>query len=208
MGLLVAASACYPTGFETSSQTDVVITLQDPEADYGANRTFVVSSTIADLGDIFDPDNNVELDRTNEAFILETITQNMLDLGYVLEDDPDTRPPDVGVFVGAVVSESWYYYWYPGWPGYWPPYPPVYYPPYPVVGNYKVGTLVFPIVKLDPDRGDEEPVQVLWFAAADGLLSGSGGASESRLRQAIDQAFDQSPYLELPTGPTAFVGGE
>ncbi len=61
---------------------------------------------------------------------------------------------------------------------------------YPSVSSYTTGTLVMTLVAngadyIDPTRG--------WTAAANGLLSGA--YNTTRVNKAIDQAFEQSPYL-------------
>jgi hypothetical protein len=194
-----AAVACYPTTFETTSQTDTVLTVEMPDVDYQANRTFVMTSTVFDLGDALGLECAESINEEFDPLIIETVRQNMVDLGYEEELDPETNPPDVGVFVGAVVCKGWVAYWYPGWGGWWGGYPPIYYP-VPIVSSYRTGTLVFPIVELGEgfgDRDPEDPVTVQWFSAIDGLLSTSRNVNAQRIVENINQAFEQSPYLAL-----------
>lgn len=200
-GLLLpfAAYACYPTSFENRSQTDVVGTIEMPDVDYQANRTFVVTSTVYDLGDALGLECAQEIDERFDPLIIDTIRERMEEFGYEEELSPDTNPPDVGVFVGAVVCEGWVAYWWPGWAGWWGPFPPVW-SPVPVVSTFRTGTLAFPMVRLGETLGDRDPdaaVEVIWYAAADGLLSSNRNANADRVRRAINQAFEQSPYLRV-----------
>ncbi|MGF1509778.1 MAG: DUF4136 domain-containing protein [Myxococcota bacterium] len=192
----LVAGACYPTEFETTSETDVVLTIRDPDRDYSVNRTFVITSTVFDLTDLLEPTPTEELSDEFDELILDTIRDNMLDLGYREVQDLDAETPDVGVFVGKVVSETWVIYNLPGWNPWYPVFPPVFYPPFPIVGQYRFGTLFFPIIEIG-DRSEEDPVIVQWLALSDGLLSTSESTNASRVVDAIDQAFEQSPYLRL-----------
>jgi len=77
----------------------------------------------------------------------------------------------------------WYYPYYCGWGWGWG---------YPSVSSYTTGTLLMTLVA----DGDDyvEPFRV-WSAAANGLLSGA--YNTDRVLKTIDQAFEQSPYLNI-----------
>jgi hypothetical protein len=65
------------------------------------------------------------------------------------------------------------------------------------VTQYDVGTIV--VDMWDPRRVDigaeEGVIPVVWVAVMRGLLEGSSADAPARINQAIDRAFDQSPYL-------------
>ncbi len=199
LGAAATGAGCYPTGFDTISESDVVATFQQvPETVYQRNRTFVMTSTVFDLVDITDLDcraGDDELDDRFDPTILDRVRQNMLANNYVEELQPELNPPDVGVFVGKVVCDNWSVYWYPGWGGWWGGFPPIYYP-VPVPTNYRTGTILFPIIEIG-DREPDDIVNVLWHSVVDGLVSSSAANNETRIVDNIDQAFEQSPYLEL-----------
>jgi len=96
------------------------------------------------------------------------------------------------------VSYPWWGYW--GWYG-WPCcYGPGWGVGYPVVSvsQYDVGTVL--VDMWDPRRADLESEQgvipTIWVAALRGLVNvGSPADAPARIDQAIDRAFEQSPYL-------------
>ena len=54
------------------------------------------------------------------------------------------------------------------------------------------------ITMADPNVGEDNPInqsQTAWIAVGNGLFSGAYDIS--RVTKAIDEAFDQSPYLKL-----------
>ncbi len=54
------------------------------------------------------------------------------------------------------------------------------------------------ITMADPNVGEDSPInqsQTAWIAVGNGLFSGAYDIS--RVTDAIDEAFDQSPYLKL-----------
>jgi hypothetical protein len=50
---------------------------------------------------------------------------------------------------------------------------------------------------LDPDLAfaDSTEVPIVWTGAANGLIVGTGGTNLTRLTDAVDRLFAQSPYL-------------
>jgi hypothetical protein len=97
------------------------------------------------------------------------------------------------------------YPWYPGWGGGWyPGYPgyPCYYCSYPPTVSYEsfdVGTIVLDMFDLRqiPASGqvpsDFDPA---WVGVFKGLISSSATSNADRVVEKINQAFEQSPYLE------------
>lgn len=207
--LLVALSAplavsCYVETL-TVKETDLVVTIRDPEADYSALRTYALTDTITDLcevdgidlglgglgglpdgpGDDCDP-----LPGRFDDVILEAIEDNMEARGYqrvAIEDDPD-----VAIVVGAVVRDDWYYV--PGYAWCDPYY--YYYCWYPSTGyvyEFSTGSILINMFDAGSDPDDLDSV---WFAGLRGLYEQSSEATGSeRIREMIDRAFSQSPYL-------------
>ena len=193
----VVAAACYPYEATSVTETDVVITAHDATMNFGAVQTYVLLDTVVHV--ITDSSNNIDLSRQFDDVILQTIDQNLQALGWTVEANPGLNPPDVTVAVSATGSEStyiyydWWYYWgwYPWWgwgcvtcyPGYG----------YPVVVNYESGSLVMHMVE---SRANPDSVPVVWLGALRGLLGTSASTTQQRITQGINQAFNQSPYLE------------
>ena len=182
-------------------QLDLVVTTHDEAVVFTGFGTYALLDSVVHI-DFEDNNNDSLLTRNNDALILSRVAAGIEGFGYTEETDPDNNPPDVILLVGvfgvtkrAYVSYPWWdwYGWYPGWgccgPGYGWGYPSA------PVAVYDTGTLV--ITMVDPNRmgADVNTLPVIWVAGIQGLLQGSEAGISARITDAIDQAFDQSPYL-------------
>ena len=194
---VIGGVACYPFEATSVSQTDVVITVHDSTKNFGAVQTYVLLDTVVHV--IADSDSYIDLSRQFDDVILQTVDANLQALGWTVEANPAVNPPDVTVAVAATGSEStyiyydWWYYW--GWYPYWgwgcvTCYP---YYGYPVVVEYETGSLVLQMVE---SRTDPDSVPVVWAGVLRGLLGTAASTTQQRVTQGINQAFNQSPYLE------------
>ena len=113
----------------------------------------------------------------------------------------ELNPPDVVVTCSYATIDFtvWYYdpwcdWW--GWYGYycggWG-----WYPGYDSM-NFTAGTLVLNMFDLKHRDPEAENTPMIWSGIGSGLLGGA--PNTARVRDVIDQAFDQSPYLELKNG--------
>lgn len=203
LGAAMAVS-CYVETL-TIEETDLVITVRDPEADYSSLRTYALTDTITDLcevdgsdlglgglgglpdgpGDDCDP-----LPTRFDDVILEAIEANMESRGYQRVEVDES--PDVAIVVGAVVRDDWYYV-----PGYvWcDPYY-YYYCWYPSTGyvyEFSTGSI---LINMIDGNSDPEDVDSVWFAGLRGLYEQSSVATGAeRIEEMVDRAFSQSPYL-------------
>ncbi len=211
-GLLLAGfssvlASCYPGEILSIAETDVVVTLGEPEADFTTFSTFTMIDTIVHLVDSLATD-TIELGRDFDQDILALVAQRMAGYGYTRVDTAQAsiNPPDVFLTVAATASRNWVAYTrYPWWGywGFWPGWPgwgPGWGPGYPCCGSvgatsYETGTLL--IDMYDVARADmvEMEFPTPWNAGINGLLGGSSQLAASRLNRTINQAFDQSPYL-------------
>lgn len=210
IGLL---TGCYPDKIDYVDEYDVAGTMYDEEADFSSYVTFHLLDTVMHVTDDGEDDSN--LSREHDAFILDEIRQNMIDMGYAEMDSPDSlNVPDLELFVQVMTTDFYTYYtywydywgWYPGWGWYsgyssynwyYPWYPS--YPWYPGGGyynSYSTGTLV--IEMMDPKvirDGDEKP-GIVWMGLVDGILTNNTSNTRARLDKQINQMFEQSPYLQ------------
>ncbi len=199
-------SGCYPEKIDYVDEYDLAGTMYDEDADFSSFTSFHVIDTIMHITD--DDEDDPNLSRENDEFILNLIRQNMLDLGYTEMTETDSlNRPDLELLVNAMTSDyyTYYSYWnsywgyYPGW-GYWYPgggyYPG--YPGYPGGGyynSYSTGTLAIEMLDTKAEVGeDDDRPGVVWVGLVDGLLTSS--SSQSRLDKQINQVFTQSPYLQ------------
>lgn len=174
--------SCYPGDELTYSNTDIIATFYDKEADFATKTTYAMPDTIYRLDEegkpIVDPG-------ANDQSIINKIKDELEGYGFTEE-----TPANADVIVFAVIStSSWvsggcYYGWY-NW------YYPYYGWCYPVYYTYDVGTLIIAMVEKDTI----EEKNGLWVAALNGLLGDSNSGTLSRVNAGIEQAFSQSPYL-------------
>jgi hypothetical protein len=164
-----------------------VYTNYDDSFDFMSKGTYSLPDKIVKItGEIAEGEEPEYVQEPYNTQILNKIESNMSALGWTKVDDPDAA--DLSLLPAAWTNTTvtywydywcWYYYYYCGWGWY-----------YPVATSYTTGTLVMALVA----SGDEyiEPL-ITWFAGANGVLSGAYDVT--RVNNAIDQAFKQSPYL-------------
>lgn len=188
LSIIVLLGSCYPNGIEYYEDTDVVYTDYEEEFDFTSLGSYAIPDKIVkvtgNVGEGEDPEFVKEPFNTQ---MLQKMESNMSALGWTKVADP--AEADLVLFP-AVWSNTTVYYWYNYWCWYYPYYCGWGWG-YPSVSSYTTGTLVMTLVAdgeeyVDPSR--------VWTGAANGLLSGSYNVN--RVNNAIDQAFEQSPYLK------------
>lgn len=200
-------AACTPGNDITAAEADVVATLFDDTFDFGSVSTYAMPDSIVHLtGDPDEADSEL-LTRDFDAQILAQMAENLDALGWTRlpasPADPN-NPPDVFVLLAATATANfsmYYYPWYPYWCWYYPGWGygggwGWYYPSYPTVTYaYTLGTLA--VTLFDPEGAvtADELMPVRWVAAINGVLDDTAASKQQRITRAIDQAFDQSPYL-------------
>jgi len=200
----VTLGGCYPGELLLVEDADIVVTAYDESFDFATAGTWAMPDSVVAIN--IDGSNNL-YEHAFDQEILDQVEANMNALGYTRELDPATNGADLIVLVQANVSNNYsaytyypydpYWGWYGGW-GFWGGYPGYggYYPWYPsypstVVSNTQTGSIIIEIV--DPEVEEAgSTLRVRWAAVLSGLAQ---APSAARLGNAIDQAFDQSPYL-------------
>ena len=188
LSIIVLLGSCYPDGVEYYDETDIVYTNYDDQFDFTSQGTYAIPDKIVKIqGDIIQGEPPEFVKEPQNTQMLQKMEANMTTLGWTKVEDPATA--DL-VFFPAVWTNTTIYYWY----DYWCWYNPYYCGwgwGYPSVSSYTSGTLVMTLVADGEDYID--PTRV-WTGAVNGLLSGS--YNTTRVNKAIDQAFEQSPYLK------------
>ena len=204
--MIITLYSCFPGDDLHIEELDIVATDYKPLY-FAANSpvTYHLPDTVGLIG--IDPEYDPELTRELIDFILDQVERNFTELGYQRVDSIDTvntnNLPDVVITVNALVVDivgvgcvPWYgwwgwYSWYPGW-GWGPGYC------YPVYAySYRSGTLTIDMV-----APEEFTVQTdqnfnrVWEVGINGLLRSSQAGNQTFIRESIDKAFQQSPYLE------------
>jgi len=205
VALILTLGACYPGEISSVEDTDVVLTVHG-DTDFSSYSTYAMPDTVVDVcADAEDPecDDAIDIDHSYDAQILAQVAGRMQSYGYQrvpIEQVDEANLPDVFVLVSVSAVERtsatvWWPWW--GWGGWWPGWGPGWgpgYPPAVSVTRWEQGTLQ--ITMIDPTDTDpnQEIFNVQWDATMSGVL-GRSGFDTGRIDRAIQQAFDQSPYL-------------
>jgi hypothetical protein len=192
-------NGCYPRGPEYYEDYDLVMTNYDPQYNFGAQKTYAIPDSIVKVTSesIENPDDVKYVSYLIADPLLDRIEKNMNERGYqkVSKDSADViLLPAAWEVTNVNVYYPWSYWgwYYPGYsPGWGWGYP--YYPTYPVTSSYKTGSLM--IQWTDP-QNIEDLVNVDWICIFNGLLEGGTASIVPRASTAIDQAFNQSPYIK------------
>ena len=195
--LALTAMACYPDrSVDSTTEFASVTTLVDKEADFATVTKYALPDTV-----LYVPKAEDEVPAATQAAILASLRENLNQLGWTEVLNPKTNPVDVYV-VATVTSQTstyWVYWWdYWGWYPYWPVgwtgasanwYYPGYWYPY----SYTTGTVLIGIADARPTVSDGR-IPLMWSAGVNGVLADQG-TNVAIATAAIDQAFQQSPYL-------------
>ena len=198
----VGLTSCYPGGPVTNEEYDILGTVYDESADFSALRTYSLPDTVVVASDGVISQG---IDPVREDIILAEIRRNMAYMGFVEEPNPILNPPDVIITatswkVTNVETYSYYDYW--GWYGGWGYYPwwgvgynPYYNWGYSQVYTYNTGTLILDMYDMTRPNETDQEVPAVWVGAINGLLEGNETGIDLRVKNGIQDLFDQSPYL-------------
>ncbi len=168
----------------------------------GANfnqQKYYVSDSILVIGDNGTGDdhyfwvNGVDPEATK---IISQVKKDMNERSYQALADKD---PSAGLAIRLTYVENIYAYvtyfdyWWDYWWGWYYPYYP-----YPIVYTYTTGSLVLDMIDLTapPTPGQAPNYRpIIWNGYMTGLLTGNKSYDGNLALQAIDQAFNQSPYV-------------
>ena len=200
--ILLAALAF--TACEKEPDTDkldnqyMVYTDYDKNCDFGQLKTYYVPDSVLYInsgekkefwkGSAANTVRDEFIENMNERFIRVNNIEDA-DIGLQLSYVASTY-----TFAGYGNDPWWYsypYYWTPGyWGGYWGSW----YYPYPIVYSYTTGSIIAEIVNLSVT--DTKKLPVVWSAYISGILNSNGQLHPEKTEEGIEQAFDQSPYLQ------------
>lgn len=175
--------SCYPGEELTYSDTDLVVTFYNKDANFATKQTFAMPDSIVRL----DEDGNFVSDPGPfDNQILNKIKSELQSLGFT--EEAVQANADVLV-IAAITTSTWvsggcYDWWYSWWYPYYGWCYPTYY-------TYDTGTIIIAML----DVNVTEAKSGLWVAGINGLLGDSNSSTSSRINQNIEQAFNQSPYL-------------
>lgn len=178
----LSISSCYYDYGVDTSNSDIVITLRNPDYNFqGVTKYRLIDSVVQIGGDLTHAYDNT---------IISSLRSNLNALGW-LEVQDSVGAGIVSVAAGITKStytvsygSDWWYYW--GYYWYYPPY-------YSYTYTYTTGTVVALITDLNLASSGKAPVQ--WSATMNGIAE-AGGSVSARISAGINQAFTQSPYLK------------
>jgi len=206
VALIVALGACYPGDISGLAETDVVLTVHSGN-DFSVYNTYAMPDTVVDVCEnVDDPEceNALDIDHSYDQQILAQIAARMQGYGYQrvpINEVDENNLPDVFVIVSVSATERtsttvWYPWW--GWGGWWPGWGPGWGPGYPAVSvtRWNQGTLQVTMIDPTDTDPDQQIFNVQWDATLSGVLSSAGAPIDTnRIDRGIQQAFDQSTYL-------------
>ncbi len=189
-------ASCSPNRVQYYEETDIVVTKYNESFDFNNNPTYAMPDSVVKItGDLVEGEDPYFIREPYNSQIIDRIEKNMTALGWSRVDNPELASL-------TLLPVSWtnttVYYWYDYWCWYYPSYcgwgydfnDDYMYPDDAYSESFTTGTLVMSLVDNSPNNIDPT---VVWSGVINGLLSGA--YSQERAAKGIDQAFEQSPYL-------------
>jgi hypothetical protein len=201
--LLVAASCQKEPSSQDIDNEYLVYTAPSKDVDLSKYMTFDIADSVLVIGQSDKP----YYSKSNNALaLIQQYRINMEKRGFIYT--PSEPSAQLGVqltYVEKTERFVRYYsdpYWWLDYPGYWPSnywgnWTGWYYP-YPVSYTYTTNALITDIVDLTPvvSADDSKPLTIVWSSYIGGPASASLSYDVQRMKESIDQAFVQSPYLK------------
>lgn len=199
--LALLAVACHKEPYIDSDNEYLVYTSPGKDATFASFTTFDLADSLLVIGQSAKPEYSQS---QNALALIQAVRTNMENAGYIYT--PDNPDADLGIQMTYVIKTDRYvqyyndpYWWlnYPGYwsPGYWGNYVGFYYP-YPVTYTYSTNALMVDMVDLTTPKTGTEALEVVWSVYIGGPAGSSVASDVEVMKNAIDQAFVQSPYLK------------
>ncbi len=193
-------SCQYEPSVSSLNNDYLVYTAHDTSLDFSTLSTFSIPDSILIINS---GDSATYWSGEDALTIINKISSELQTLGYM--EQSAIQSSDFGVqisyleqstyFVGSSSPYWWYDYPYYWAPGYWGARGGYYYP-YDVYYGYTAGSLLIELVDIASTMASaDQNLMVVWTTFIGGILSSSEVLNEQRTLSAIDEAFDQSPYL-------------
>ena len=199
--VILLAVSCHKEPYLDSDNEYLVYTSPGKDVTFTSFRTFDLADSLLIIGQSAKP----EYSQSNNALaLIQAVRTGMENMGYIYT--PDNPNADLGIQMTYVVKTERYLqyyndpYWWLDYPGYWSPgfwgnYTGFYYP-YPVTYTYSTNALMIDMVNLTTPKTGTEALEVVWSTYIGGPSTGSITTDVDLMKNAINQAFVQSPYLK------------
>ena len=199
--LALLALACQKEPYSQDGDGEyLVYTSPAKDVDFSKFRTFDIADSVLVIGQTKEPFYSKS---DNALALIQAYRTNMEKLGYIyLPSNPDaqlglqvTYAENTQRFVQYYDDPYWWLDYLGYWPaGYWGNWTGWYYP-YPVVYSYTTNALIADMVDLTAGEQDGK-LKIIWSCYIGGPASASINYDVKRMAAAVDQAFEQSPYLK------------
>jgi hypothetical protein len=200
--LVLLAVACQKEPYPQDGDNEyLVYTAPAKDADFSDYTTFDIADSLLVIGQSAKP----EYSQSNNALaLIQAFRTNMEKLGYIYT--PDNPDADLGIQLTYMIKTERFlqyyndpYWWldYPGYwsPGYWGDWYGFYYPR-PMVYSYSTNALLADMVDLTAEQGTGESLEIIWSVYIGGPAGPNVSYDVQRMKDSINQAFAQSPYLK------------
>ena len=200
--LVLLAVACQKEPYPQDGDNEyLVYTAPAKDADFSDYTTFDIADSLLVIGQSAKP----EYSQSNNALaLIQAFRTNMEKLGYIYT--PDNPDADLGIQLTYMIKTDRFlqyyndpYWWldYPGYwsPGYWGDWYGFYYPR-PMVYSYSTNALLADMVDLTAEQGDGKSLEIIWSVYIGGPAGPNVSYDVQRMKDSINQAFAQSPYLK------------
>lgn len=190
--------SCYPNEHNSIDDLDIIGTRYDDKVNFKSYQTFILHDSIVIIYDSTEQKPDYPTAYAN--VILNKIRASLIAYGWKEELDK-AIVPDVYVesstWTNKVLGAIYYPgYAFPGFPS--PGYPSWGYPSYGTsYYSYNTGSIFLHILDVKNYPNDASAPSILWTCGMNGIINNSKTQSQARLENAINQAFSQSPYLNI-----------
>lgn len=204
--LALLAVACQKEPYPQDGDNEyLVYTSPAKDADFSQYTTFDIADSLLVIGQSAKP----EYSQSNNALaLIQAFRTNMEKLGYIYT--PSNPDAQLGIQLTYMIKTERYVqyyddpYWWLDYPGYWSPgmwgdWYGFYYPR-PMVYTYSTNALLADMVDLTSEQGSGKALKIIWSSYIGGPAGPSASYDVQRMKNSIDQAFAQSPYLKKTTG--------
>lgn len=178
----------------------LVYTAHDTATDFSSFNTFYLPDSILLMSSA---DTTKYWTNANAQELISVVDNALHQAGYMR--DSYKSDADLGIqisfveqvtyFVGYNNPYWWWYYPYYWTPTYWGDWTGWHYP-YQVYYGYTAGSMLIEMVDLKADQQSGKKLPVIWDSYIGGLLTSNTNLNQQRAVAALEQAFEQSPYLK------------
>jgi hypothetical protein len=211
--VLLISSSCLKNKLEPTGNEDVIFSAYDIDSDFSTYLKYVMVDSIGKI-DLSQPNSTDTLvEEPYRTEILNQIELNLTNFGYIRVDSLDSA--DVFINVNALINPSgemvdqyslidgngvyqsvwWQNQHYIGAPNYWGfTAIALYEYQIPTYFTANSGTLIIEMLDISSLDTSNQTIFVPWFAGIRSVLT--GGDISNRIKQGIDQCFNQSQYLK------------